>query len=98
MNPLPTTPNYSLEEVEALVEGYAELDPLRVRLWILVRLCDLDLAMRRLSPTHYKAVLLVGLLGVDIRTAGSELGVSHVTVWRQYKRGLERLTNLLNGV
>lgn len=89
--------NYTLDEVEALVEGYAELRYKRSALWLLVRLADLDMSLKLLPPKEYQAVLLIGLLGLDTRWAGSELGVSHDTMWRRYRRGLEWLCNHLNG-
>jgi DNA-directed RNA polymerase specialized sigma24 family protein len=90
-------PNYSLEEVEALIEGYADLEPVRYKLKWLVRLCDLDIAIRQMPPKEYQAVLLVGLLGLSVRAAGSDMGVSPQKMWRRYRRGLEWLVNYLNG-
>lgn len=88
--------NYRLEEVEALVEGYAEIRPTPKLPW-LVRYCDLDRALRNMPPKEYQAVLLIGLLGLDTRWAGRELGTSHVTMWKRYRRGLEWICNHLNG-
>lgn len=93
----PTTANYTAEEVEALIELKAELDPTAMRLAWLVRLWDLDTAIRRMPPKEYQAVLLVGLIGVDTRTAGTALGVNFSTVWRRYQRGIEWIVNYLNG-
>lgn len=92
-----TTSNYTLDEVEALVGGYSELEPVRHKLKWLVRLCDIDTAIRNMPPKEYQAVLLVGLIGVDTRTAGEALGVSHSTVWRRYQRGLDWIVSYLNG-
>lgn len=93
----PKTANYTAEEVEALVELKAELDPAAMKLAWLVRLWDLDTAIRRMPPKEYQAVLLIGLVGIDTRTAGNALGVSHMTVWRRYQRGIEWIVNYLNG-
>jgi DNA-directed RNA polymerase specialized sigma24 family protein len=89
--------NYTLEEVEGLIEMYEEVESIKDQLWVLVRYADLDISLRRMPPKYYEATLLVGLLGFDLRWAGKQLGVSHDTVWRRYKRGLEWLTNNLNG-
>jgi DNA-directed RNA polymerase specialized sigma24 family protein len=92
--------NYTLQEVEGLVEGYEEWQEITHRLWVLVRLCDLDIALtkqKQRRPKEYQAVLLVGLIGLDTRTVGTALRVSHDTVWRRYRTGLEWLANYLNG-
>jgi hypothetical protein len=58
--------NYSLQEVEGLVEGYEEWQEIKKHLWVLVRLCDLDIALKQMpSKKLYQAVLLVGLIGLD---------------------------------
>lgn len=91
------TPNYSLDEVEALIEGYYLLQVAAERspTW-LVRLCDVDNAIHALPPKEYQAVLLIGLIGFDTRTVGTALGVSFATAWRRYQRGLEYIVNYLN--
>lgn len=90
-------PNYTVDEVEALVEGYSELAPVRHKLKWLVRLCDLDIAIRLMPPKEHQAMLLIGLIGLDTRSAGEALGVSHTTAWKRYRRGLEWITLYLNG-
>lgn len=90
------TPNYSASEIEALVENYELLRCISRVPW-LVRKCDLDHAVRMLPPKQYQAVLLVGLIGLDLRSAGTEMGVSHQTMWKRYRSGLEWITNYLNG-
>lgn len=90
-------PNYSVDEIEALVEGYEEMYAYRHKLKWLVRYCDLDLALRRMPPKEYQAVLLIGLIGHTTRDAGRAMGVSHETMWKRYKRGLEWLAQYLNG-
>ena len=90
--------NYTTDEIEALVEGYAEVRPTAGhKLSWLVRYCDLDRALGNMPPKEYQAVLLIGLLGLDTRWAGRELGTSHVTMWKRYRSGLEWLCNHLNG-
>lgn len=92
-----TTANYTYEEVEALLELRMELDPAWLKLAWLVRLWDLDTAIRKMPPKEYQALLLVGLVGLDVRTAGTALGCSHTTAWRRYQRGIEWIVNYLNG-
>jgi DNA-directed RNA polymerase specialized sigma24 family protein len=75
---------------------YEEVEGIRHQLWVLVRYADLNLSLRQMPPKEYQAVLLVGLLGLDTRWAGKELGVSHDTMWRRYQRGLDWLTNHMN--
>jgi len=97
MRKSPFPPNYTLAEVEALVEGYAEMAPVRRKLAWLVRFCDLDIALHRMPPKEYQALLLIGLIGLNTRLAGEMLGVSHQTAWKRYRGGLEWLTSSLNG-
>ena len=92
-----TTANYTYEEVEALLDLKVELDPTALKLAWLVRLWDLDTAIRRMPPKEYQAVLLVGLIGLDVRTVGKALDCSHTTAWRRYQRGIEWIVNYLNG-
>jgi hypothetical protein len=91
-------PNYSFEEVEALVEGYEEMRDRRSRLAWLVRYCDLDRALPQLNRKEYEAVLLVGKFGFDTRTAGALVGASHTAMWKRYRRGIQSLTDRLNGI
>jgi len=90
--------NYTLEEVEGLVEMYEEVEAIKGQLWVLVRYADLDIALQKIPPVLRQAVLLIGIFGVDTRWAGDVLGVPHVTMWRRYRMGLQWLTNRLNGV
>ena len=87
---------YSDDEVEALVEGYDELRGKRHRVFILVRLLDLELALRRLSLPHRQAVLLCGMVGLTTRSAGKLVGVSATTMHKRYRRGLREIVNILN--
>lgn len=89
--------NYSVDEVEALIDYREEFEPTRFKLTWLVRFWDLDVAIRNLPPKEYQAVLLVGLIGLDVRTAGTLLGCSHQTAWRRYQRGIEYIVIYLNG-
>lgn len=93
----PRSANYSVDEIEALIELRSELDPSAMKLAWLVRLWDLDVAIQNLPPKEYQATLLVGLIGLDIRTAGTALGCNHTTAWRRYQRGIEYIVNYLNG-
>ena len=88
--------NYSVEELEALVEGYEELRSTR-KLWIRVRLVDLSRAYMRLSKEHQSAVFLCGFYGLSTRGASPLLNVSHVTVAKRYANGLRAMVRYLNG-
>lgn len=90
-------PNYNLDEVEALAEGYEELSVKRSKLWLLVRYCDFDTAIKKMPQKYYEAVLLIGLIGLDTRTAGKLLGCANTTAWRRYQRGIEWLHKEING-
>lgn len=95
--PLTHTTNYGSGEVKWLVEDYAELTYKRYYLGILVRLLDLECALKKLSRPHYEAVLLCGMCGLTTRTAGTLTGVSHTTMHKRYQRGLLDLTDKING-
>jgi DNA-directed RNA polymerase specialized sigma24 family protein len=94
--------NYDLREVRELVENYEQLkwlvgvEPGMPLHW-LVRFIDLKIAVARLGPKEYQAVLLCGLIGISSEAAGKALGVSHNTMWARYTRGLEMLVTILNG-
>lgn len=90
--------SYSVEEVEAVAEGYEELDGGANKAWILVRLIDLRRAFDTLKPERQQAVLLVGLLGYSTRQAAEFLQVSHATVANRYNAGLDAMKSYLNGV
>jgi len=89
--------NYNLNEVTMLVEGYAELVNLKSRIWVLVRLADLQLSVRRLTKVHRDAILIYGILNLDSRSAAKLLGVSHTAVLNRYAGALEQLTFIMNG-
>lgn len=87
-----------MEEVTVLVEDYEELDGLRSKAWIQVRLMDIDRAYSALPPTEKAAVLLCGFIGLPVRQAGILVGVQdHTKMWRRYQRGLAYLASYLNG-
>ena len=94
--------NYSTGEIRVLVEEYEELRERketgsRGRLLILLKLADLDKAVRVLGRKEYEAVLLCGILGLTMRTAGNLLDVSAQTMSNRYNRGLVSLARYLNG-
>lgn len=94
--------NYNLKEVRELVEYYEEVkehagvEP-GLPLNYLVRFIDLKIAVARLGPKEYQAVLLCGLIGISGEAAGKALGTSQQTMWTRYQRGLEMLVTILNG-
>lgn len=92
----PIRGRYSPEEVRVLVEEFQELNE-RPRLWVLVRLLDLKIALRRLPEPLLLAVIVCGVLGYTVRETERVLGVSKSTAQRRYIRGLELLTTTMNG-
>lgn len=93
----PWRPNYSTDEVKALIEDYAEWVEYRDRVFILVRLMDVEQACSALRPKEGQAVLLLGLFGYTAESAGALLGVSADAMWKRYQRGIERIVSYLNG-
>lgn len=89
--------SYSLEEVEALIEGYAELVHLKHKPAILVRLADLERAVKALAQKPREAVLLYGILGFSNEAAGRFLGISEAAVRKRYRHGLDYILTNLNG-
>lgn len=79
-----------------LVEEWQELRH-DARLWLLVRYADLTVALRNMPPKEYMAVLIVGLSRLTVREAADVLMVHYGTVSRWYLRGIEWLTNYMNG-
>lgn len=96
-----STSSYQSEEVEALVNGYIELHENRSvsnkRMWILVRMMDVDEALLRLEPVLREALFYRGIVGFTDREAAALLQVHHSTVQARYELGIARLTTILNG-
>lgn len=92
---------YSCKEVEALVYNYAELkSAMDVRgpgLRVLFLLADLDLAIAKMPPKEYHAVLLHGQLSYTLRDAEKVLGVSKSTLHDRFASGIRWLVDYLNG-
>jgi DNA-directed RNA polymerase specialized sigma24 family protein len=88
---------YSLEEVEAILDGWEELQELRHKAWIHVRVMDVERTVRRLPRVYREAILLCGMIGLTTRTAGKLVGVSHTAMRKRYMRGLDVLVIKLNG-
>ena len=89
--------NYSEDEVRALIENYEELANRRERLWIMVRLLDLEQAIDKLPENEGRAVKLHGLNVLPLRQVGDTIHVSHSTVRRLYFSGVRKLTAIING-
>lgn len=93
---------YKLSEVKALVEGYSvwrhlkSTNPRGGGLNLLVRLADLDRAIKTLPPKEYQAVLLHGLIGLPEEAVGELLGVRQETVSYRFRCGLGSITSYLN--
>lgn len=94
-------PNYSADEVRALVEGYAAVlekrDTTSRGLRAVVRVADLHQAWRRLSLVEREVLLRVGVVGQSTRDAAEEMQKAQKWVDRMYRRTLEDLTWLMNG-
>lgn len=88
---------YSEEEILVLVNDYDELSYLRSKSWVQVRLMDIDRAFKALRPKEREAVLLCGMVGLTVRSAGKLVGVDFTTMFRRYVRGLDYLARYLNG-
>lgn len=100
--PLRRPARYKSAEVQALVEGYAELRELKSTanargLRILLTLADLDRAILNLPPKEYQAVLLHGQLGHTLRNAELLLGVGRMKLLRRYESGISFIVRYLNG-
>jgi DNA-directed RNA polymerase specialized sigma24 family protein len=89
--------NYGSAEIQTLVEEYWELRELKRKHWILVRLADLEAAVRRLPLPLREAVVLHGVCALPTRRVGEMVGVSHSTVQARYRAGMENLSTLING-
>jgi DNA-directed RNA polymerase specialized sigma24 family protein len=90
-------PDSKESELEVLVKEYEELDGLRHKAWIHVRLMDIDQAWDCLPPTEKEAILLLGFMGLRLDTAAAIMDVGRVTMWDRYNRGLRYLASYLNG-
>lgn len=88
--------SYHPDEVRALLESWEELRH-DGRLWLLIRYADLTVALRNAPPHEYQAVLLCGMVGLPIREAAAHMGVGHNTMHYRYMKGIEWLTDYLNG-
>lgn len=88
--------NYSVDEIDALAEGYEELKEFHTKAWIHVRLIDMWRAFDSLTREHQGVILLVGMYGLSTRAAAPILGVSHTTVAKRYNQGLSAMRLFLN--
>lgn len=91
---------YSDKEVRSLIESYTEFREKKsthgLGLLVLLKLCDIDHAVRLLPPKEYQAVLLYGMLGHTIRDAEGLLGVSKSTLHDRYESGIRWIVRILN--
>lgn len=92
---------YRETEVRALIEEYGavlnERDTDTRGLRALVAVADLKRAWRRLSSDEKRVLLIMGVMGLPSREAGSMLQKSHVWAQKRYRQTLEDLTWLMNG-
>lgn len=92
--------NYSENEVQALVESYAELkelrDTTRARLRYVLSLADLGRALDRLYLDYWAVVLVHGLLGYSQYETAHMLQISQSAVSKRYRRGIAESTYWIN--
>lgn len=92
-------PNYSEEEIIALVENYQELSfYFREKQYIAVRLMDIERTLPKLHKAERTAVFLCGVMAYNYRAAGELTGVSKDTMSRRYAKGLVDLFGRINGI
>jgi DNA-directed RNA polymerase specialized sigma24 family protein len=88
---------YSVAEIKVLVDEYEELDGLRSKAWIQVRLLDVEQAYAALPPAEKEAVLLFGFLNLPLVEVSAIMDEDQKTMWDRYARGLRYLASYLNG-
>lgn len=94
-----STGRYSEKRVRNLIERYPDITYKRTYGLLHAELIDIDRAVKllgKLQPEAYKAVLLCGLLGFDLRTAGTLLSTPIKTLQRRYNHGIVTLNAYLN--
>lgn len=85
--------------MRGLVERYEDITHRRNFDYLHAKLIDIDRALRLLrylQPKAYEAVLLVGLVGLDVRSAGALVNTSKDTMHRRYVHALKVMTSYLN--
>lgn len=88
--------NYTLDEVQVLLENWLELRESR-RQFVRVRVMDLTRSIPRLPLPLRQAVVLHGQFGYSLRAVGTMVGTSPMTILRRYNNGLEQLVTAMNG-
>jgi DNA-directed RNA polymerase specialized sigma24 family protein len=79
---------YTEAEIDCLVENYMEYISLKHKSFILLRLLDLQVAMRQLPMVLREAVVYVGVLNYSIEEAAEYFEVSKSTILRRYANGM----------
>jgi DNA-directed RNA polymerase specialized sigma24 family protein len=96
-----TPATYSQSEIRWLLEDYEELagkaDTAGGRLLLLLKLADLHVAVRKLSPIEQEAVMLCGVMNMTSRAAGMITGKGKTTMNNHYRRGIQSIQLHLNG-
>jgi DNA-directed RNA polymerase specialized sigma24 family protein len=88
---------YAEDEVRALVSHYNVLKHHRHRLWIMVRLLDLELAVRKLDDVERGVLVLHGVHGWPQRDVADVLDISQSTVGRTFHGAFPKLVESMNG-
>ncbi len=90
---------YSEARVRSLIDRYPEVTHRRTYGLLHAELIDLDRAvvlLARLQPKAFAIVYLCGLMGLDMRTAGTLTGTPLKTVHRLYQHAITTITAYLN--
>lgn len=85
--------------MRSLVERYPDITHNRTYGYLHAELIDIDRAIKllgKLQPKAYEAVLLCGLLGMDLRQAGTLTGTPLKTMSRRYNHAISVITAYLN--
>lgn len=95
------TQNYSLDEVEALLENYQlvteRVDTNRRGLSWLALQADINSALEKLPDEYWEVVLLHGLIGLSQMETARLLQVRQSTVSKRYRRAVEETHYYANG-
>lgn len=92
--------SYSEAEVRHLVENYqlvcGRRDTTLGKIPNIVRIADVDSALRYLPDHYYEVVLLHGMIGLTMQATADALGVSKQAVSKRYANALEDMHYLMN--
>lgn len=90
------TPNYTIDEIEGLIEYYSERSLFEDKIKWLVRYCDIDRTLRVMPPKHFESILVIGILHIPLRYAAKQLGITKNAMWKRYNASLSWMLYYLN--